>query len=67
MNCYEYSARNLECNRPYAPAADEVFRTQWLHYRQIQQVFVRRDVQIVVLDASAPHTDRCSWLLIMGC
>jgi hypothetical protein len=38
LNCYEYSARNLECDRPYAPAADESFRAQWLHYRQLKQV-----------------------------
>jgi hypothetical protein len=38
FNCYEYSARNLECERPYAPAAADAFRAQWLQYRQHKQV-----------------------------
>jgi hypothetical protein len=42
MNCYEYSARNLECERPYTPAADDVFRLQWMHHKQLDQVAVRR-------------------------
>jgi hypothetical protein len=46
MNCYEYSARDLECEQPYAPDADEVFRAQWLQYRQLKQVSLRHDLYV---------------------
>lgn len=62
LNCYEYSARNLECDHPYAPAADESFRAQWLHYRQLKQVNSAR----YVLCPPSAHS-RSSWPLRTNC
>ena len=62
MNCYEYSARNLECERPYTPTPDDVFRLQWMHHKQLDQVDVHH-----VMRAACASPSRCSCPQRMSC